>query len=190
MVVRGSFILGKRQGLLRCMDFYFIPVSPLRLAHTDIYCLLYWLCAWILLLRRKRISPIKTYSILLALLVTKSGTPIHRLEGHAKRETLRNDWASQLHPWEKVLGLIATRAGAFLFCFFCFAFAVMCAWYFLQRSHFFFKGEKRKYRGCRLSFPLFLQSMQAKQGWLIQNNNTNKTNKLKKASNKDFFFIE
>lgn len=85
MVVCCSALLGKWQSILWYMEVRVVPLSPLRLAHTDIYCLLHWLCPRRLLLRCNGVSTAAPSANLLALLVIWMGSSIHSVDGDSKR---------------------------------------------------------------------------------------------------------
>lgn len=84
MVVSCSALLGKWQGILWYLAVRVVPLSPLRLAHTDIYRRLHWLCSGLLLLRSNRVSTASPSAFLLALLVIWLGGPVHSVKGDSK----------------------------------------------------------------------------------------------------------
>ena len=85
MVVCCRALLGEWQSVLWYMDVSVIPLSSLRMAHTDIYRRIHWLCPRRLLLRCNGVSTASPSANLLALLVIWMGSSLHSVEGDSKR---------------------------------------------------------------------------------------------------------
>lgn len=86
MVVCCCALLGERQSILWYMEVRVVPLSSLRVAYTDIYRRIHWLCPRRLLLRCNGVSTASPSADLLALLVIWMGSSLHSVEGDSKRK--------------------------------------------------------------------------------------------------------